>query len=246
LPLIAAIGAGAMAVTTHPSLPRATGFWAIMSERRYVIGALWIAAQSGFAQMGGDFLFLPTALAGWAITHAHPRIQASMDIWSLHTPRFKRWKLHAVILIATLILYYVIIAGLAMSNIDEDPLIAFSPAVQAAAIILILFHDAITARHVTVKWMDNYFIRVLAVIFLFSMPIFALLAFVILRSMGILYVAYRDAKSAKLQGLEWHDTGEGVATAVGNGSESSGFQWKWIIWIILALNFARIIFQSGG
>ncbi len=239
LVLLAATAAFALAQTTHPNLPKSDSFWAMIAERRYVIAANWIAMQAGFGGPQGYFLFLPTAAAAWAFTHAHPRFQASLDQWSNTVPGFRRWKLHAGIL--------VIAAGLIALPILNAPTIANSwwsafggsATMRVSAILLLLCHDAVTGRYVAAPGMQFYIIRIFAGFCMLFSPVLALLALVILRTAGILYVAYRDARTAKSHGAEWNDRGDGFT------GEGGGFSWGWIVGAIVAVNLLRILVQAS-
>jgi hypothetical protein len=239
LVLLAATAAFALAQTTHPNLPKAEGFWDMLAERRYIIGAYWIAMQAGFGSPIGHYLFLPTAIAAWAFTHAHPRFQASLDLWSNTVPGFRRWKLHAGIL--------VIAAGLITVHILKTPasadslvtLVAVSSRIQVAAILLLLCHDAVTGRYVTIAGMQYYLLRVIAGFLLLFSPVLAMLALIILRSLGILHIAYRDARTAKSHGAQWNDRGDGYT------SDGGGFSWGWIIGAIVLFNIIRVIAQAS-
>lgn len=233
--LFAAAAGGALAMTTHPNLPKSDGFWDMLAQRRYVICAFWIALHGGLNPGAVQFL-VPTAIAAWAFTHAHPRFQASLDDWSNTTPIFRRWKLHAGILAMSVGLIGFILAMSDMSN--ADALFSVPPPLIAAAIILLLVHDAITGRYIAVAGMQFYLLRVVAGFALLLMPVLASLALVALRTLGILYVAFHDARSARASGAEWRDRGDGF-----DGS-SSGFSWAWIGIAIFMFTVARILLQA--
>jgi hypothetical protein len=128
---------------------------------------------------------------------------------------------------------------LAVSDMNNaDALFSASPPLIAAAIILLLVHDAITARYITVAGMQFYLLRVVAGFALLLTPVLASLALVALRTSGILYVAFRDARSARASGAEWRDRGDGF-----DGS-SSGFSWAWF-GIAIFMFTARILLQSA-
>jgi hypothetical protein len=235
--LFAAAGGAALSQTTHPNLSKSDGFWEMLAHRRYVIGAFWIAMHAGYGAQSAQYLFLPTAIAAWAITHAHPRFQASLDSWSMTITSFRRWKLHAGILAVSLALLVLIIWQPASP--DPDALFTVLPLYTAAAILLVLLHDAITGRYVAVAGMQFYLLRILAGLALLFFPVIALLALIILRTSGILYVAYRDAKTAREHGAQWNDRGDGF------DGNSGGFSWGWIGGAILVFTIIRIAVQAS-
>ncbi len=239
LVLLAAAAAFALAQTTHPNLPKSEGFWEMFAERRYIIAAYWIAMQAGFGAPQGYYLFLPTAVAAWAFTHAHPRFQASLDLWSNTVPGLRRWKLHSFILLlaAGLIALQILNASQTIGWWVSTP--ALSSTMQVATILLLLCHDAVTGRYVTAPSMQFYILRIFAGFCLLFAPVLALLALIILRTSGILYVAYRDARTAKSHGAEWNDRGDGFT------GEGGGFSWGWIVGAIVLFNLIRIFAQAG-
>ncbi len=243
---LAILGAGAVALTTHPNLPKTSNFWEMLAQRRYLIGAFWVSVQASFntSEISGMYLFLPTAIAAWGYTHAHPRFQASLDLWSNTVRDFSRWKLHVpILLLSTILFYYLIILAFA-TPAGEEIMYSTSPAMGVVAIILILLHDAITPRQAIVTGMQFYMLRFVALVFLILSTALSMLALIILRTMGVLYIAYRDARAAKAQGAEWKDHGDGIE--VNNGGGGEGTIWSWIFWAFLILNAVRLIAQLGS
>jgi hypothetical protein len=239
---IAVVGSGALAFTTHPGLRQSDNFWDMLAQRRYVFAAFWIAAQAAFAGSAGHYLFLPTAIAAWALTHAHPQIQASIDTLAETGSRLRRWHLHSTVLAITVTLVVLIVAPVSGNAKAADYLldgITVTPPVRAAAIMLLLAHDALTRRHIMIPGMQFYLLRVVAAFLLFVSPTFVMLLLIAARTMGILYAAYRDARAAKQSGHAWRDYGDGYA-----GPEGGGFSWSWIGGAILVFTILRIFLQA--
>jgi hypothetical protein len=239
--LIAGASAAAIAVTTHPSLPKAEGIWQMVAERRYVIGAFWVAMQGtfDFAEARGYYLFMPAAAAAWAFTHAHPRFQASLDGWTSGAAKLRRWHLHTGILLVAALLLAIMVAHAFAPDANDDWLVTSSATMRAAVIILLLCHDAITGRHVIAMGMQFYLVRIVAGFLLLFSPALAMLILIAVRSLGILFVTARDARAAKAQGAYWQDRGDGVT------NDSVGFRWGWIGGGVLLIAIIRVIAQAN-